>query len=123
MNKYITGTDKAILDKIKGLRYGNVKKTFKVADAVTIGWDNVLADPPFNDSDTTKKELLYISKLTKNLSSSEIDLVKMVDKDPNLLYHKVLERHNLEFPEAIFKRSWAIMSPIIKNLKYNFKIP
>ena len=120
MNKYITGTDKAILDKIKGLRYGNVKKTFKVADAVTIGWDNVLADPPFNDSDTTKKELLYISKLTKNLSSSEIDLVKMVDKDPNLLYHKVLERHNLEFPEAIFRRSWAIMSPIIKNLKYKF---
>ncbi len=120
MNRYITGTDKAILDKIKQLRYGNVKKTFKVPEVVTIGWDNVLADPPFNDSDTTKKELIYLSELTKNLGSSEIDLVKMVDKDPNLLYQKILNKHGLEFPDEIFKKSWKIMSPVIKNLKYKF---
>lgn len=123
MNKYITGTDKAILDKIKKARYSNVKKSFKVPEVVTIGWDNVLADPPFNDSDTTKKELLYISKLTESLSSSEIDLVKMVDEDPNLLYHKTLAKHGLEFPEDIFKKSWAIMTPVIKNLKYKFNRP
>ena len=34
MNKYVTGTDKAILDKIKKLRYSNVKKSFKVPEVV-----------------------------------------------------------------------------------------
>ena len=123
MNKYITGIDKAILDKIKNLRHGNVKKSFKVPEVVTIGWDNVLADPPSNDSEITKQELLYVSELTKNLSSSEIDLIKMVDRDPNLLYEKTLKKYNLEFPEEIFRKSWSIMSPIIKNLKYKFNRP
>ena len=123
MNKYIRGMDESILNKITKLRYDNVKKSFKVPEVVTIGWDNILADPPFNDSDTTKKELLHVSELTKNLSSSEIDLVKMVDADPNLLYQKTLKKHNLEFPEEIFKKSWAIMYPVIENLKYKFNRP
>ena len=123
MNKYITETDKAILDKIENLRYGNVKKTFTVPEVVTIGWDSVLADPPSNNSEITKQELSYISEITKNLSSSEIDLIKMVDRDPNLLYEKTLKKHNLEFPKEVFKKSWSIMSPIIKNLKYKFNRP
>ena len=123
MNKYIDDLNKIILEKIDKLRYSDEKKTFDVPQAVTIGWDNVLADPPTNGSETTKKELIYISELTRSLSNSQIDLIKLVDANPNLLYHKTLKKHRLEFPYDIFGRAWDVMSPVIKNLKYKFNRP
>jgi len=121
--KYIEELDKIILNKIDSLKYSDEEKTFKVPEIVTIGWDGVLPDPPSNGSKTTKKELAYISELTTNLSSSELDLIKLVDSNPNLLYHKVIKKHGLKFPYDIFGKAWSIMSPVIKNLKYKFNRP
>jgi hypothetical protein len=58
--KYIEELDKILLENINKVKYSDEVKTFKVSEAVTIGWDSVLTEPPLNSSETTKEELVYI---------------------------------------------------------------
>jgi len=123
-NRLISNADKSLSDKIKNLKYSSTRpNSLKVSKDVTIGWDNVLADPPFNDSETTKNELMYVSWLTKNRSAQEKRLVELVDDEPKALYYETLSDLNLEFPHKIFDKSWKILNPIIKNLKNRFNRP
>ena len=115
---YIIGADKFVSEQIKDMKYTDKPKTWKVSDNITIGWDDILPDPPMNDSETTKKELAYLAKLTKSVSSAQLDLIKLVDEEPNDLFHKTMRDLNIEFPQEIFKRSWDIIKPVIMNLKY-----
>ena len=115
---YIIGADKFVSEQIKNMKYTDNIKTWDVSTQISIGWDDVLPDPPMNDSETTKKELVYLSELTKSLSSSQMDLIKLVDKEPNALFHKTMRDLNIEFPQEIFKRSWNVIKPVIMNLKY-----
>ena len=98
---YIIGADKFVSEQIKNMKYTDNIKTWDVSTQISIGWDDVLPDPPMNDSETTKKELVYLSELTKSLSSSQMDLIKLVDKEPNDLFHKTMRDLNIEFPQEI----------------------
>jgi len=114
---YIIGADRFLSEQIKNIKYTDSPKIVKVSDTITIGWDDVLPDPPQNDSETTRKELIYLSELTKSVSSSQLDLIKLVDEEPNALFHKTLKDLNIEFPKDIFKKSWMLIRPVIMNLK------
>ena len=120
---YIIGADKFVKEQIKNMKYTDNPRTWDVSDKITIAWDDILPDPPSNDSDVTKKELVYLSELTRNRSNSQVELIKLVDKEPNDLYHKTLKRLNLEFPQDIFDKSWSILKNIIKNLKHQHNRP
>lgn len=120
---YILGADKFVSEQIKDMKYTDSPKTWDVSDKITIAWDDILPDPPSNDSDTTKKELIYLSELTRNRSNSQVELIKLVDEEPNDLYHKTLKRLNLEFPQEIFDKSWNILKNVIKNLKHKHNRP
>lgn len=120
---YIIGADKAVKERLRSVKYTDNPKTWDVSDKITIAWDDILPDPPSNDSDVTKKELVYLSELTRNRSNSQVELIKLVDKEPNDLYHKTLKRLNLEFPQDIFDKSWSILKNIIKNLKHQHNRP
>lgn len=120
---YIVGADKVVKEQLRSIKYTDNPKTWDVSDKITIAWDDILPDPPSNDSDVTKKELVYLSELTRNRSNSQIELIKLVDKEPNDLYHKTLKRLNLEFPQDIFDKSWNILKNIIKNLKHQHNRP
>jgi acid phosphatase (class A) len=115
---YIIGADRFVSEQIRNMRYTDKPKTWKVSDEITIGWDDILPDPPMNDSETTKKELIYLSKLTKSVNSSQLDLIKLVDEEPNDLFHKTMKDLGVEFPKEIFDRSWKLIKPVIMNLKY-----
>lgn len=115
---YIIGVDKFVSEQIKDIKYTDKPKTWKVSDEITIGWDDILPDPPMNDSETTKKELIYLAELTKSVSSSQLDLIKLVDKEPNDLFHKTMKDLGIEFPKEIFNRSWSLIRPVILNLKH-----
>ena len=120
---YVIGADKFISEQIKNMKYTDKPRTWKVSEQVTIGWDDVLPDPPQNNSETTKKELVYLSNLTKSRSNSQVDLIKLVDEEPNDLFHQTLKKLNLEFPKEIFDKSWNILKPIILNLKHRHNRP
>ena len=120
---YIIGADKFVKEQIANMKYTDNPRTWDVSDKITIAWDDVLPDPPTNDGEITKREILYVSELTKNRTNSQVDLIKLVDNEPTDLYHKTLRKLNLEFPEKIFDKSWNILKPIIKNLKHKHNRP
>jgi len=120
---YICGADKFVKEQIANMKYTDNPRTWDVSDKITIAWDDVLPDPPTNDGEITKREILYVSELTKNRTNSQVDLIKLVDNEPTDLYHKTLRKLNLEFPGKIFDKSWNILKPIIKNLKHKHNRP
>ena len=120
---YIIGADKFVKEQIKNMKYTDNPRTWDVSDKITIAWDDVLPDPPTNDGEITKREILYVSELTKNRSNSDVNLIKLVDREPNDLYYKTLKKLNLKFPGKIFDKSWNILKPIIKNLKHKHNRP
>jgi len=120
---YLEEVDKAISIAINDIKYTDDIKKFKISKLVTIHWDKVLASPPKNNSETTKKELEYLSGLTKSVTSKDLDLIYAVDKDSKFLYIDVLDRLNLDFPHEDFKRVWNIVSPVIQNIKYIYNRP
>lgn len=120
---YIIGADKFVKEQIANMKYTDNPRTWDVSDKITIAWDDVLPDPPTNDGEITKREILYVSELTKNRTNSQVDLIKLVDNEPTDLYHKTLRKLNLEFPKEIFDKSWNILKPIILNLKHRHNRP
>lgn len=95
----------------------------KVSNDVTINWENILPDPPLNSSETTKKELKYLSDLTYSISYKDRQLVIEADKNANFLYDAVLNGLGLDFPKEDFEKANDIIYPIIMNLKYKYNRP
>jgi len=108
---------------VDDIRYADTKKTWKVSDRITIGWEKVLPLPPSNTSETTLKELRYLSKLTSNITSRQIGLVKLVDKEPLDLLEPILKKNNLIFDRSQFDKLWNTVRPVIMNLKWQYNRP
>jgi acid phosphatase (class A) len=120
---YINEASNKISRDVKAIKYTDDKQVFKVSSQVTIDWENVLGDFPENNSNTTIKELQYLSGLTKSRTPRDVELIKQVDEEPNLLYIDVLKRLGLKFPVDEFNKAWDIIYPVIMNLKYYFNRP
>ena len=73
-NKFIKGINQAMADMIDKVSYDqpisedNKKALELTPKYVTIDYMNLLSDPPSNSSDITRKELMYLSKITSNLT-------------------------------------------------------
>jgi len=88
------------------------------------GWESVLPEPPKNSSRKTKREIIELHNLTKNLTQEQKDLVFLVDEEPNDLFKEYLEKHDLEFPEKMFRKIWnEVVDPIVLKLKWTYKRP
>ena len=111
----------AVRSKIDDIKYTQEKKSWDVSDMVTIGWRNVLPEPPKNTSNRTMRELSYLSDLTKNLTKSQESLVMLVDEEPLLLFESVIGKSR--FDRSPFDKVWPIVDPVIMNLKYQYNRP
>lgn len=116
MSKYIKALNEYSL--INNIKYTEKIKKYKISSNISIDWKNVLAKPPENNSDTTKKELEYLQKLTSKISSDDIRFIHEIDKDPRLPFLDVLKKINLSFPHKEFNKAYSILKPIILNIKY-----
>ncbi|MDC1324965.1 phosphatase PAP2 family protein [Ulvibacter sp.] len=126
-NKFIKGINQAMADMIDKVSYDQPiseydKKALELTPKyVTIDYMNLLSDPPSNSSDITRKELMYLSKITSNLTERQLELIKMVDEDPNNLFMPILKIHGLKFPKDKFKEFYkSTLEPVIVQLKYKF---
>lgn len=80
---------------------------------------NIVSDPAKNSSQTTKNELLYLQRLTKNLSKSDVDLVYKVDDDPMYLFKEFVFDNKLEFPTQFFTvMYYTCVIAVVDHLKY-----
>lgn len=109
------------IDKIK---YTDDIKQYPVSEDITIGWERSLPKPPENSSSVTFNELKYLERITKNLNSTEINLVKLVDKEPLDLFTPILRKNGLEpLKKKDWKKLWNTSRPPMMNLKYKFNRP
>ena len=129
-NKFIEGINRAMADMIDKIKYNQPisekdKKALEVTPKyVTIDYMNLLSAPPANSSDVTRKELIYLSKLTSNLTERQVELIRMVDEDPNNLFMPILKIHGLKFPKEKFDEFYnSTLDPVIVQLKYKFSRP
>lgn len=80
----------------------------------------IIGPPPKNSSTTTQKELEIISRLTKNRSKSEIELIYTVDEDPLALFYGFMDKKNIAFPKQLFDEYYNILEQYVYALKYYF---
>ena len=80
--------------------------------------DQILPPPPKNSSITTKKELEEVARFTKSRLETEIDLVRVVDRDPVELFRDYVNKHRLAFPQEKFKKYLNIVERYMYALKY-----
>lgn len=104
--------------KINELKYTENPKNFTVK--YNLSWKDILEPPPLNNSLVVADELNYLSRLTSNLSDSQIELVKTVDKDPKYLFKETLSKRGLDFPEEEFKKYYEVLDDYILTVKQHF---
>ena len=90
---------------------------------VTIDWKNILPEPPLNNSDTTKKELQFLEKLTSDISKKQLDLIMLVDDDPINVFLPILQDRGLPFPKRLYNKCVYQLDPIILKLKTKYGRP
>ena len=96
----------------------------KVSNLISIDWRNVLPEPPKNNSEVTRQELMELSKLTKNRTQEQLELVMAVDKKVDDIFIEYLEKANLSFPQKIVDKLYnTIFYPIFMNLKWQYNRP
>ena len=90
---------------------------------VSIDWQNILPEPPLNNSDVTKKELQFIEKITENVDSKQLELIMKVDANPANVFLPILEDHGLAFPRRLYNKCLHQLNPIVLKLKYKYERP
>ncbi len=85
---------------------------------------DIVPSPPQNSGDTAKKELLYLSNLTKNLTISQQDLVYKIDKNAGFLIEKLVDDKQLDFSASTFISMYHhSLVPIVQHLKFYYNRP
>ena len=89
---YIEKMQEYVGNNVDSLTYMGIEnkkpKSYKISPLIDINWKEILSQPPKNTSETTKFELLYLQEITRDLSVSEVSLVKTVDVEPERLLRK-----------------------------------
>ena len=125
MKKIISEVSQNISESLNKMVYSeDLEPDKKVSNLISIDWRNVLPEPPKNNSEVTRQELMELSKLTKNRTKEQVELVMMVDKKVDDIFIEYLEKANLNFPKKIVDKLYnTIFYPIFMNLKWQYNRP
>lgn len=94
-----------------------------VPDIIDFNWQNILSAPPSNTSKQTISELETISNLTNHRSNNDIQLIKIVDSDPDSPFIDLIEKYNLKYPMTKINEFYHIIEPILMNIKGTWNRP
>lgn len=103
--------------KISSLGYDTIFLEKPVSNLVEFDYRNILPPPPQNTDPSVKKELILISRETKNRSASDIDLIHKKDQNLDYFFIKLLNKYNLEYPIRFIKEFNKIITPVLLNTK------
>ncbi len=125
MKKIISEVSQNISESLNKMVYSeDLEPDKKVSNLISIDWRNVLPEPPKNNSEVTRQELMELSKLTKNRTQEQLELVMAVDKKVDDIFIEYLEKANLSFPQKIVDKLYnTIFYPIFMNLKWQYNRP
>ncbi len=121
---FIYKVDAIINSSIEDTKYSfEIPKEKKVSNFITIDWEGIIPEPPSNESEITKDELEYLSKLTRMRTPEDEELVRLVDKHPIRIYEEFARKHKLKIPMGRIEKAIEIITPIILNLKWKHNRP
>lgn len=103
--------------EIEKLGYDTVYTEKPVPIIVDFNWKNILPAPPSNTSKQTLSELTLISKATLSRNKEDIELVNRIDQDPDSYFIDLTKEYKVEYPLNSIKEFYAIVKPIMFNLK------
>ena len=109
--------------KVDSMVYRDNLRPVSVNKQITVGWESALGSPPSNSSEITKRELKYLSDITKSLTIKQKNLIRLVDDDPYNLFTPILKDKRLKFDKENLNKVWNIASDVITNLKIKFNRP
>jgi hypothetical protein len=104
-------------DKIDSIGYETAYLEKPVSSLIDFDWKNILQPPPKNTSETTLRELLLISRSTKNRSKQDISLIYNVDQDLDHPFISLLSKYKLLYPENYISLFYDIVYPVLINTK------
>ena len=117
--------DNSLVQSIDEMKYSTgkdfeywKKNPYKLPEGLSIDWKDILPDPPTNRSEQTKSELQYINLACKTRSETDMKLIHDVDEDPGLIFVPFLQERDLPYPKKEIETYWAVMYPIVMNLKW-----
>lgn len=112
--------------KLVDLKYKNLtfhNRPTELENTIPIKYFDKIQSPSSNDSEQTKKELLYTQKLTTSRKPEIIDTVLTIDKDPLIIFKHFLSKRTLYFPELQFNQLYSILYEIVLDIKYYYNRP
>jgi acid phosphatase (class A) len=106
---------------IDNLKYTtSIVEDQEVSKLIDFNYKSILDNPPKNSSESTLKELIYISEITNNRNNEETKLVYKVDSKASILVVDFCNEKNIIFPKAEFDQLYNIIKPLIINTKTYF---
>jgi len=111
-------------DKLESLGYDTIYLEKPIADICkNINWQYILEPPPSNLSKKTLRELQLLSKLTKNRTDKEVQLVYNIDKDMDTPFELLCKSYGVEYPKAHVDQFYTLIRPILLNTKGFYNRP
>jgi hypothetical protein len=106
---------------IDSLKYTtSIVEDQEVSKLIDFNYKSILDNPPKNSSESTLKELIYISEITNNRNTEETNLVYKVDAKASRLVVDFCNEKNIIFPKTEFDQLYNIIKPLIINTKNYF---
>jgi hypothetical protein len=113
--KYIDKQE--ILD---ALTYYDHVTEYPIPDIVDDDWKTILQKPNNNSSQKTYSELIEVHNKAKSRNKEQLDLIQKIDLNANYALYKFLEQVNIKFPIDQFQELYAVIKPVLKNVKNYF---
>jgi hypothetical protein len=102
---------------IDSIGYETVYLEQPISKLIDFDWKKILQDPPRNSSQTTKNELVFISKNTKERTHQDIELIYNVDMDLDKPYELLCKKYRVEYPHNYISLFYDIVLPVLLNTK------
>lgn len=111
------------LDSLGYKEYRHTGRPTELEQLTGIDYFSHIDKPYDNSSEATKQELQQVIDLSTGLSQSIINTILLIDKDPLTIYKHILDKHSIVFPQEEFNTLYAILYPMIVDLKLFFNRP
>lgn len=104
-------------EKIDSLGFDTIYLEKPISKLIDFDWKNILQPPPKNSSSKTLEELKFLSKVTRNRTKKDVELVYNIDQDMDTPFTLLLKKYYLRYPKNYIELFYDIVRPVLLNIK------
>ena len=104
-------------NKIDSIGFETIYLELPISNIIDFDWKNILEPPPKNSSLKTLEELKLLSRVTKNRTKKDIDLIHNIDQDMDTPFSLLLQRYKLRYPKNYIELMYDVVYPVLLNIK------